>query len=278
MRSYSPTDETKDIVSKLGGSWSGNRAMCHCPAHDDRTPSLSIRQGEKTILVHCFAGCTGADVLSEIRKLRGHHFEYETAKPAKERQNGSIYKKIWADAGPVEGSLAEQYLNDIRGFTSIAPDLRYHAECPKGSGKDVTFQPALLVGVFELETLRAVQRIFLDQKTCDYTDKMMIGKPRAGAWPRKMVGNHINVAEGFETAAAYSQITERETISCFGIRRFPAIRFPGHVKYVTYLPDNGDPEAIEFAERAIEQNQQDGIQARTKMPPAKFEDWAEILK
>jgi len=277
MRSFTPTDETKDIVSKLEGKWSGNRAMCHCPAHDDHTPSLSIRQGEKTIFVHCFAGCTGESILSKIRKLRGHNYRYQTAKPAKERQSTSIYKKIWADARHVKGTLAENYLKDIRGFTSIAPDLRYHAECPKGAGKDVQFQPALLVGVFELDTLKAVQRIFLNPETGNYTDKMMIGRPGTGAWPRKMVGNHINVAEGFETAAAYSQITERETISCFGIRRFPSISFPDHVKYVTYLPDNGDPEAIEFAESAIKKNQQDGIQARIKMPPAKFEDWAEIL-
>lgn len=41
------------------GKW-----MACCPAHDDRTPSLSIKQLEcGKILLHCFAGC-GAD---EIR-------------------------------------------------------------------------------------------------------------------------------------------------------------------------------------------------------------------
>lgn len=40
-----PSQEIVDIVGALGGTWSGNVAMCRCPAHSDRDPSLSIRQG-----------------------------------------------------------------------------------------------------------------------------------------------------------------------------------------------------------------------------------------
>jgi hypothetical protein len=32
--------------------------MAQCPAHGDRNPSLSIREDEGKILLHCFAGCT----------------------------------------------------------------------------------------------------------------------------------------------------------------------------------------------------------------------------
>jgi hypothetical protein len=31
--------------------------MARCPGHDDRTPSLSVRQGYEGVLVKCFAGC-----------------------------------------------------------------------------------------------------------------------------------------------------------------------------------------------------------------------------
>ncbi len=43
------------------------RWMACCPAHDDKSPSLSIREidGEK-ILVHCFGGCDIASVLSAV--------------------------------------------------------------------------------------------------------------------------------------------------------------------------------------------------------------------
>ena len=37
--------------------------MCCCPAHADRTPSLSVTIGKRAILLHCFAGCANEDVL-----------------------------------------------------------------------------------------------------------------------------------------------------------------------------------------------------------------------
>jgi hypothetical protein len=59
-----------DKVRRTGaGRW-----VSICPAHDDRTPSLSIRELDGgRILLHCFAGCAAADVLNaaglELRDL-----------------------------------------------------------------------------------------------------------------------------------------------------------------------------------------------------------------
>src|SRR5689334_20083592 len=49
---------------KTGGSWTAR-----CPAHDDRTPSLSIREsdGDK-VLVHCHAGCDQRDVIAALKE------------------------------------------------------------------------------------------------------------------------------------------------------------------------------------------------------------------
>jgi hypothetical protein len=41
--------------------------LCKCPAHDDGTPSLTIREAaDGTILIHCFAGCDPNDVLAAV--------------------------------------------------------------------------------------------------------------------------------------------------------------------------------------------------------------------
>src|SRR3546814_20948719 len=61
FRSRRPSQELIDLVGALGGTWHGRTAMCLCPAHADRTPSLSIRQGDRGILVTCFAGCDRED-------------------------------------------------------------------------------------------------------------------------------------------------------------------------------------------------------------------------
>lgn len=52
---------------------SGRGFIARCPAHEDRSPSLSVRGDGERILVHCFAGCRVEDVLSvmglELRAL-----------------------------------------------------------------------------------------------------------------------------------------------------------------------------------------------------------------
>lgn len=43
------------------------QGLTHCPAHPDRTPSLSVRAGEGTVLVYCQAGCDQPRVLDALR-------------------------------------------------------------------------------------------------------------------------------------------------------------------------------------------------------------------
>lgn len=43
------------------------RWIAHCPAHDDRSPSLSVRVlDDGRTLVHCFAGCDVSDIVSAV--------------------------------------------------------------------------------------------------------------------------------------------------------------------------------------------------------------------
>jgi hypothetical protein len=52
-----------DAVRPTGpGRW-----IARCPAHDDRRPSLGIREtGDGTLLLKCWAGCGAADVMAAI--------------------------------------------------------------------------------------------------------------------------------------------------------------------------------------------------------------------
>jgi CHC2 zinc finger len=51
-------------LSKVRGR-NGSWVAC-CPAHEDRSPSLSIREDADRVLVHCFAGCDVADVVAAV--------------------------------------------------------------------------------------------------------------------------------------------------------------------------------------------------------------------
>jgi hypothetical protein len=47
-------------------SRNGEKAMCFCPAHDDRNnPSLSLKAENGRLLLHCFAGCQPEDIVSQ---------------------------------------------------------------------------------------------------------------------------------------------------------------------------------------------------------------------
>lgn len=56
--------------SGAGGQWSAR-----CPAHEDRAPSLSLRQIEGQALVHCHAGCATADVLAALGLTLGDLYD-----------------------------------------------------------------------------------------------------------------------------------------------------------------------------------------------------------
>jgi hypothetical protein len=64
--------ERLEFCRRVGdGRW-----MARCPAHDDRNPSLSIRElHDGRVLVYCFAGCDTLSILAAIGLEMGDLFE-----------------------------------------------------------------------------------------------------------------------------------------------------------------------------------------------------------
>lgn len=57
------------LISRLDGvkKTGADRYLARCPAHDDRSPALSIREiDDGRVLLHCFAGCDVESVLDAI--------------------------------------------------------------------------------------------------------------------------------------------------------------------------------------------------------------------
>jgi putative DNA primase/helicase len=94
---------------RSGGGW-----MAKCPAHDDHNPSLSIRDADGKVLLHCHAGCGQREVI-EALKRNGLWAE----RPAKPR------RKIVAtyDYTDEAGHLLYQVLRtEPKGFFQRRPD------------------------------------------------------------------------------------------------------------------------------------------------------------
>lgn len=61
VKAYEFVLRLDQVINRGENAWSAR-----CPAHDDKSPSLSVRVDSDKILVHCFAGCSAADVLEAV--------------------------------------------------------------------------------------------------------------------------------------------------------------------------------------------------------------------
>lgn len=63
------TIRAADIASASGGACQcGDWWRCRCPVHNRRTATLSVRDGDRALIVRCFALCPAAEVLAELRR------------------------------------------------------------------------------------------------------------------------------------------------------------------------------------------------------------------
>ncbi len=58
-------DNTLSKLEKPKRTGNGKWLAC-CPTHDDRSPSLAIKQIDDKILLHCFARCSVAEIVGAI--------------------------------------------------------------------------------------------------------------------------------------------------------------------------------------------------------------------
>jgi hypothetical protein len=99
-------------VSKTPSGWQAS-----CPAHDDKTPSLSVTQTGNRVLLHCHAGCTPESICSALGVELSDLFS--------ENGNGHTAKKIVAtyDYCDANGELLFQVVRlDPKDFRQRRPD------------------------------------------------------------------------------------------------------------------------------------------------------------
>ena len=267
-----PTQETIDIVAALKGRWHGSYAMCVCPAHADRTPSLSVRQGERGILVHCFAGCRSDDVLREIGRTK----PILNSPPPSYRPAGTApnVRRIWDQGTEIRGTLGEVYLRSRR-LPFDLPDLRFHPRCPFGHKPKTIFRPAVLVAVRTGHQMTAIQRIRLTNDGTWHEGKFMLGKPGQGAWAPRFEGNVLAIAEGMEDAASYTLIREIPCWAALGNERLALIGVPTYVTKL-YIAEDNDGPGRTAAMAAVDAHGMPRRCINRDAPPSEYHDWADV--
>jgi hypothetical protein len=234
------------LTARLGGRWyAGERyGACRCPVHDDHDPSLSLRDGDKGVLVKCHGGCDGRVVIEELKR-RGWWGDPPRSEPWRKPQRSEedrlryIVEK-WHSCKPIAGTLAETYLRG-RGVTIELPvSLRYHGGM-KHTDTGLVL-PCLVAGVQAPDrSITGLHRTYL---RADGGDKAQVAHPRkwlgtcrGGAVRLARDGRVLAVGEGLETCLSYMQLTGTPTWCALSSSGLMVVQIPQSVVVVDIVVD-----------------------------------------
>ena len=271
------------LARALRGRKTGSGWMARCRAHDDREPSLAIRESsDGKVLVHCHAGC-GQDRVIEALRSRGlwtvngaHASNRPEARDADKKQldyHDNERKRsalaIWCSAKRSEGTVVETYLTS-RGIRLPLPEtICWHSGLKHPSGTTWPAMVALVTrGTDDLPV--AVHRTFLAQdgtgKAPVDPQKMMLGPCRGGAVRLAPATDVLMLGEGIETCLAAMQATGHPAWAALSTTGLMALNLPQSVGDVIVLAD-GDEAGKAAARGAALRWKREGRHVRIAYPP-----------
>ncbi len=285
--------DAHELTMSLGGRWHGRYGAAPCPVcQPERRKgqnALTLADGRNGRLVlDCKkSACPFLDVLAAAG-LRS--WDYSPPAPAalaqRERdanaeaqRKAAQAKRLWDEAQPIAGTVAEAYLRG-RGITCELPGtLRFHGAC--WHGPTARRYPAIVAAV-QGAGLPAVHRTWLHPEGLGKADiepaKAMLGATAGGAVRLSDRPSRLVVVEGIESGLSLlcglldSPATVWAALSTSGLR---GLRLPPQPGRLTIACDGDRPgreAAYALAERAHALGWQTGI-----LDPGDGADFNDIL-
>lgn len=243
--------------------------LARCPCHDDRSPSLSLRQtGVDRLVARCHAGCRQEDVFRALCMLdtdwrpqvrspsvtpKGRVTRHDDGR----RESKALVARLWGEARPLAGTLGERYLRN-RGLEAHGLEhcLRFHSDCPFGEGRApcliAAYQP---IRGLEREVPTAIHRTALTLKG-ERFDRKMLGAVKGQCVKLARdedVTTALVIGEGIETVLSSRFLPEIgptpawALTSANALETFPVL--PG-IEVLHILVDHDESGAGQQAARA----------------------------
>lgn len=285
--------DASELSTALGGRWHGRYGVAPCPVcqpgRKREQNALTIADGRNGRLVlDCKkSACAFLDILAAAGLRSG---DYRAPDPAtlaqRERESkaeaakrAAQAKRLWDEALPLAGSLAETYLR-ARGITCPLPlTLRFQPECWHGA--TAKRFPAM-VGAVEGSGLPAVHRTYLrpdgSGKAGIVPAKAMLGSITGGAVRLSEGPSVLLVGEGIESTLSLlcgllsEPVSAWAALSTSGLRGLRLPPQPGRLTIACDGDAAGREAAHALAERAHGLGWQVGI-----MDPGAGADFNDIL-
>lgn len=254
------------LTARLCGKWHGTYGTARCPAHDDRSPSLSIRDGEQLPLFKCHRGCSPTQILAALRRA-GHWPLSNTSRAnpgnaaerlQREDETRRYVNSLWAECVPILATPAETYLRQARFIEGpLPPTLRYH---PGLKHTDTGLVLPCMVAAVQApdRTISGLHRTYLRSdgygKAPVSRPKKMLGKVGGGAVRLAAAHAELAVGEGIETCLSFQRRAGIHTwaaLSTSGITTIvlPPLPSAETVYLVVDLDEAGERAAQVAAER-----------------------------
>lgn len=274
------------VLSRLSGvrKTGPDRWVARCPAHDDRTPSLSVRWTGDKVLLYCFAGCSYRDIV-EALDIRWGDLSSPPPPPVHpeppKRQLSFDAMRLWESASPVLGKdhPVLRYLQ-ARGLEvgDDIPDLRFVPSLGYYEDGELKGRyPAMLAAVRDaFGQVISVHRTYLAH---DYSGKALVKTPKkltkgcssgGGIWLYSL-GPVVAVAEGIETALAVRLMTRLPVVATISATHMARWEPPPVVKEVLIAAD-ADKAGAKGARDLLERLHAIGVRGAIYAPPRGM-DW-----
>jgi hypothetical protein len=244
----------EQLTRALGGRWHGQYGAARCPAHDDRNPSLSIRDGEAgALLLHCFTGCQYRDIRAALKFKLGDgainvsRTAWAVPNPkSAAAANAELASRIWAQTVPIPESQAEAYLRQRRITCALPDTLRFHPALRHPTGEYLPVMAACVEKVDD-DTC-AIHRTYLDSQAPRKTDRLpakaMLGSCRGGAVRLSEGRTGLVVCEGIETGLSLCDAIEGHAIwAALSASGLVSLRLPDANRFggTLLIACDGDP-------------------------------------
>ncbi len=282
--------DLRSIVMRLGGDLSScnRKARIPGPGHSPRDRSMSLALTEDgRLLYYSFAGDSAEAMrshlgLEEIALFKSVEFMPRMFRLAEIRaeQNRklSFCRALWERCGPSQGTLAHTYLRARMIDIHTMPEaLRFCADAPRGYESE-SRSPAMVAQVTDATGQACgLHLTFLREDGGANVGRVMMGSVAGGCVRLFPPRPHLAVAEGIETALAYSYMKGVCCWASLSTSGLMAFSVPDGCERVTVAADNDKSGAgLRAADKLISRHPAGFM--TLDMPETAGTDWNDVVR